>query len=173
MANRTSAPSTPGLWFFRDPTGRDVAGWLDELDPPASRQVCLVPRGVPLLDRRSAVSNTRLLLALNGQDCEVVAAITALRMVEIPDRLLGVKASQLSRAQRLSVWLSVCRLRTSRTIVLVEPFIGVPGAEVSPLARLIREMATPERTILLVSVDPTVGEVCYARPVSDLRNTPW
>ncbi len=115
----------------------------------------------------------RVLLGLSGQACGEGDAITALRTVEIPDRLLWVRASRLTPAQRLAVWLGICRLRESHTAVLIEPFVGVAGGDVGPLAGLIREMATPSRRVLLASVDPTVGEVCGASRVRDLKSTPW
>ena len=174
VTDRSSAPAPPGLWSFRDPTGAAVVGWLNTLGAPAPGQgVCLVPQGAPLLDRRSAVANVRLLLALTGTSCAVADIVTALRTVEIPDQLLHVRAARLSRSQRLAAWLGLCRLRQSRTVVMIEPFVGIPGADIDGLARLIRETLTPGRTILLVSVDATVGEACAATPVRDLTRTPW
>ena len=175
MASRTLSGTSPGLWFYRDPTGDGVAAWLEGLDRETApeRRGFLVPRAAPLLDRRSAVSNARLLVGLWGGECDVADTITALRTVEIPDRLLRVRVSRLSQAQRLAVWLAIAHLRDSQTTVVIEPFVGVSGVDSGRLARLIREAATPDRTILLVSVDPTVGAVCGALPVRDLRSTPW
>jgi ABC-type Mn2+/Zn2+ transport system ATPase subunit len=93
--------------------------------------------------------------------------------MELPDRLLGAKASRLSQGQRLMAWLAICRLRGAQTTVLIEPFAGIPGVDLEPLIRLIREAATRDRTLLLVSVDPTTGEACHARPVRDLMSPQW
>lgn len=174
MAHPTLAVTVSGLWFCRDRTGREVEDWLRTYDRLAPNEpVIVVPRGAPLLDRRSAVSNMRVLLGLSGQACAESDAITALRTIEIPDRLHWVRANRLTRAQRLAVWLGICRLRGSKTVVLIDPFVGVAGGCVGSLARLIREMATPGRTVLLVSDDPTVGELCSASPVRELKSTPW
>jgi hypothetical protein len=114
-----------------------------------------------------------LLTALSNRACTASDATTALRTMEVPDRLLGVNASRLSQSQRLMTWLAICRLRGSQTTVLMEPFVGIPGADLEPLIRLIREAATRDRTLLLVSVDPTTGEACHALPVRDLMSKQW
>jgi ABC-type transport system involved in cytochrome c biogenesis ATPase subunit len=158
------------LWFFRDATGRATGAWLRTLSPG---HVSLVPRGAPLLDRRSALSNTRLLTALSNRACTPAEATTALRTMELPDRLLDAKASRLSQSQRLMTWLAICRLRGSPITVLMEPFTGIPGVELEPLIRLIREAATRDRNLLLVSIDPTTGDACQALPVRDLMSPQW
>lgn len=170
MTPLRSGGTASGLWFFRDATGLATAAWLRTL--PAGH-VTLVPRGAPLLDRRSALSNTRLLTALANRACSASEATRALRTVELPDRLIDVKASDLSQSQRLMTWLAICRLRGSQTTVLMEPFAGIPGSDLEPLVRLIREAETRDRTLLLVSVDPTTGEACHALPVRDLMSPQW
>ncbi len=162
--------NTAGLWFFRDATGLATASWLRTR--PAG-QVSLVPRGAPLLDRLSPLSNARLLTGLANRACTAAEATVALRTMELPDRLLGVRASRLSQSQRLMTWLAICRLRDRQTTVLIEPFAGIPGADLEALVRLIREGATRDRALLLVSVDPTTGEACHALPVRNLMSPQW
>jgi len=170
----TSANAHAGIWFFRDPTGREIAAWLGAPDPGRERRaVCLVPPGAPLQDRWSAVSNVKLLLELSGQTCRTEDAIAMLRAVEIPDRLLHARAQNLSSSQRLAVWLAIGRLRNVSMVVLIEPFAGVSATDVPNVARLVREAGAAGKTMLLVSVDPTVSDACGALPVSDLRNPPW
>ena len=114
-----------------------------------------------------------LLTALSNRTCTEIEAVAALRTMELPDRLHGAKANRLSPSQRLITWLAISRLRDSLTTVLIEPFAGIPGADLEPLARLIRETASRDRTLLLVSVDPTTGEACHALPVRDLMSPQW
>ena len=118
----------------------------------------------PLWPGRSTLSNVEYVLRLcghakpSGED-----AIEALRLTEVPDRLIDAPTSALSHFQRFSVWLAIHRLRQVPVLVMDDPFLKLTDPETESLARLINETATARGCAVITSGSADVPAIMGAR----------
>ena len=111
--------------------------------PRAIRQrVTHVVPEAPVWPSRSTISNVEYVLRLCGLPQPTHDnAIQALRLAEVPDRLIDAPTRALSHFQRFGVWLAIHRLRGAPVLLMDDPFLKVTGRETETLARLIQESA--------------------------------
>ena len=106
------------------------------------QRVTYVVPEAPMWPTQSPASNVEFVLRLCGlgkpSDDEVVQA---LRLAEVPDRLMDAPPKELSHFHRFAVWLAIHRLRRAPVLLMDDPFLKLTGRETETLARLIQESA--------------------------------
>jgi ABC-2 type transport system ATP-binding protein len=116
------------------------------------RRISFVPKHSPLLSHLTALELVQLLLSLTHSsrisDAEV---IKALRLAELPDRLLRERAGVLTQIDRLRIWLAIHGLRRTPILIVDEPASDLPAAEGREAARLLREAAAGDRAVVLTA----------------------
>lgn len=118
----------------------------------------------PLWPSRSTLSNVEYVLRLCGlEKPSDEDAIEALRLTEMPDRLIDAPAKVLSHFQRFSVWLAIHRLRQVPVLVMDDPFLKLTGPETESLARLINETAHRGGCAVITSGSADVPAIMGAR----------
>lgn len=136
--------------------GRSAAGHRDEI---RQRVTYVVPEA-PVWPSRSAASNVEYVLRLCGlpkpSDGDVVQA---LRLAEVPDRMIIAPTKALSHFQRFGVWLAIHRLRQAPVLLMDDPFLKLTGWETEALARLIQESADAGGCAVITTASADVPDV--------------
>ena len=118
----------------------------------------------PLWPSRSTLSSVEYVLRLCGHEKPSgEEALEALRLTEVPDRLIDAPARALSHFQRFSVWLAIHRLRQVPVLVMDDPFLKLTDPETESLARLIHETATARGCAVITSSAADVPAIMGAR----------
>jgi ABC-2 type transport system ATP-binding protein len=134
----------------------DVEGVDPAKDPIAARRrVCYVPPQAPTWSHLSVVEHVRFVVSIAG-DAAVSArdVVKALRISELPDRLMGQRCRRLTQYERLCVWLAIHRLRGTSVLLRDDPAATLPERLGRSLSRLLREMVTEGRSVVVTARYP-------------------
>jgi ABC-type multidrug transport system ATPase subunit len=136
--------------------GRNVAGHPREI---RQRVTHVVPEA-PVWPSRSTVSSVEYVLRLCGlpkpSDDD---SVEALRLAEVPDRLIDASSRTLNQFQRFGVWLAIHRLRRAPVLLMDDPFVRLTGSETENLARLIQEAVERGGCAVITSGSADVPDV--------------
>lgn len=141
-----------------------VAGLEVGARPMMVRQrMTYVPKRSPLLSHLRITEQVGYLGALTGHRFTKRQIVTGLRLCGVPDRLMTQRTRTLNPIHRLGLWLAVCRLRQSPILLMEDPTDDLTRAQVSFATELIRELASPDRCVLIASRDES-----FANDVADI-----
>ena len=155
------------------PSGGTIS--VDDLDPATHfleirRCVSVMPTGAPLFGNLTVLEQTGYLVALRtGSRPLQRQAITALRMAEVPDRLMRTRTSYLTRFERILVWLAIQSMDGSSIQVLDDPARELGARETEELSRLVRERSSMGTTVLVATRAAEFG-VSVADEVFHIEN---
>lgn len=117
----------------------------------ARRDVTVMPAGAPLLGRLTPIDNCRAYAGIFGGRPTHAETLTCLRTLDMPDRLAGRPAEELSELHRVLTWLAMARLVSTPVIVLVEPLTWASQAHRAQLCRVLQEAAARHRHIFVTA----------------------
>lgn len=163
MISGVDAPSDGRIFFG----GVDIAGWRPERLHRLG--IARTFQNIRLFLRMSVYDNVAITAASSsrrrwrGEATEPMrAAVTeCLSLVGLADSA-DRKASELAHADRKRLEVARALASRPRLLLLDEPTAGMSEAEASGLANLIRDLATPRRSVLIVS-----HEMSFVRAVCD------
>jgi len=131
-------------------------------------EVCWVPASAPVPSALSAIAVCRVLSRLHGCAVGVAEAVTALRIVELPDRSHHRSADRLPAEERLAVWLAIAYLRKVSILVVPAPQLYTRPADPDWVPRLLRESGDRHRLLLLLRTTSDFAEAVGARRLAPL-----
>jgi ABC-type thiamine transport system ATPase subunit len=138
------------------------------------RLACLVPATAPVYVRYSPLQFVRFAAQVGGRhDVSTADALRALRVAELPDRLIDQPRARLTAVERLSVWLAIYAVRQTSVLLIDDPFVALTPAQAATGARLIREACAPNHVIVVTGRPRDLPRGCADRFLSietrDLR----
>jgi ABC-2 type transport system ATP-binding protein len=136
-------------------------------DPLAARRrMCFVPSQAPAAPGLSVLGAARAIAGLaSGELPPASDATHALRLSEIPDRLMAGPAAALGSFHRLCVWLGVHRLRKTPILLMDDPTAHLNAQEIAAFGRLVRETLDAGRCVVFTARDLELSRAAEAEAV--------
>lgn len=143
----------------RPSAGTVRVGDFDPVVSPAEvrRRVSFVPAPVPFVERISVRAFVRFVTWVStGRRPDKALVLAALRLSEVPDRATTDAIQAVTPFVRVCAWLAIHRLRDVSALIMDDPLSDLSAREVDDFCRLLRELATEGKTVLLTSRDTAV-----------------
>lgn len=133
---------------------------VDGIEPSTASQfvrhkICFVPYSAPVLPHLRVIEQVQLIASLGGQqNASRREIVTALRLSEMPDRLISERCAVLSKFDRLCLWFAVHRIRGTTILLLDDPANTLPVHQAAAFRTLSRESAQSGHVVVVSSPDP-------------------
>ena len=143
------------LGFLTPASGSaQVQGQESSENVSAARQaIAYLPESASLYGHLNAYENLRYFLSLAEADTNPQALDQALDRVALQAEAREKPMQTYSKGMRQKVAIALAILRQAPILLLDEPTAGLDPAAIDDFNRLVRDLATSDRTILLVTHD--------------------
>ena len=119
----------------------------------ARRAIAYLPEAAALYGHLNAYENLVYFLSLAGAKADREALDAALDRVALQTEAREMRMHAYSKGMRQKVAIAMAILRETPILLLDEPTSGLDPAAIDDFNRLVRDLATSGRTILLVTHD--------------------
>ncbi len=130
---------------------------------PVPADVCWVPTGAPVPSALPVIAVCRVMARLHGCPASAADTVTALRIVELPDRSHHRSADCLPAEERLAIWLAIAYLRQVSILAIPGPQLYSRPTDVDWVPRLLREAGDRHRLLLLLRTTSDFADAAGAR----------
>ena len=152
------------LNFINPTSGTATVNEINVVDFPkqAKRHMAYLSESVVLYGNMSARQNLIFFTELSGRRCGDADYVEVMHRVGLPERSFDARLKTFSKGMRQRLGMAIVILKNTPLILLDEPMSGLDPKGIEDFAKLLRELRTEGKTVLM-----STHEVFTASEISD------